>query len=222
MGLELINGVGPATVKKLNKAGVRTLDDVRKLDIATIAKKTGIAPERLQEWKKAAAETKVLDDVPGVGPAMRKKLKAAGVADLDKLLAAEPETLAEKIGVAADRVQGWQSSARKLTGGSKPKAATKRTTAKKTPAKTPATKATKKPKTAPARSTKTPAAEPAVTPAPRAEPAPDVARETPRNEPPLVVATTNGSSTNGHHHHDEEPKGFLRRVVSFLTGGPTQ
>ncbi|MBW3584122.1 MAG: hypothetical protein KY455_13610 [Euryarchaeota archaeon] len=221
MGLELINGVGPATVKKLNKAGVRTLDDVRKLDIQTIAKKTGLAPERLQEWKNTAAATKVLDDVPGVGPAMRKKLKAAGVADLDKLLAAEADTLAEKIGVAPGRVQGWQTSARKMAGGSKPKTAPKRTTTKKAPVKATATKAAKKTKTAPVRKT-TPVTEPAVTPAPRDGPEPAAVRETPRAEPPLVVATTNGSTTNGHGHHDEEPKGLLRRVVSFLTGGPTR
>lgn len=111
MGLEAIKGVGPATVKKLNKVGVRTLDDMRTIDVATVAEKTGIAEDRLGVWKKEAQLTKVLDDIKGVGPAVKKKLHSAGIHSVDDLVRATVHEVAEKTQFAEARVKAWKKEA---------------------------------------------------------------------------------------------------------------
>lgn len=111
MGLELIKGIGPATIKKLDKAGVRTLDDLRTIDVAATEEKTGISADRLNEWKREAQLTKVLEDIKGIGPAVKKKLQAAGIHDLDDLARATVHELAVKTNLAEQRVKSWQKEA---------------------------------------------------------------------------------------------------------------
>ena len=46
-----INGLGPASLQKLNEAGVQTIEDLKKADISKIAKKTGISSKNIEKWK---------------------------------------------------------------------------------------------------------------------------------------------------------------------------
>jgi predicted flap endonuclease-1-like 5' DNA nuclease len=114
MGIQDIKGVGPATVKKLNKAGVRTLADVRAMDVDTIAAKTGIDVERLREWRTEAKMLKVLEDVKGIGPATKKKLQDAGIHSVDDLARAAIHEVAHATNIATARLKEWQQEAKKL------------------------------------------------------------------------------------------------------------
>lgn len=114
MGIQDIKGVGPATVKKLNKAGVRTLEDVRGMDVAAIAKKTGLDADRLGEWKTEARMLKVLEDVKGIGPSTKKKLQDAGIHSVDDLARAAIHEVAHATNIAQARLKVWQQEANKL------------------------------------------------------------------------------------------------------------
>lgn len=57
MALELtdIKGIGAATAKKLREAGVRTVDELRHVDVEDVARRTGLRPAQLEGWRNEAA-----------------------------------------------------------------------------------------------------------------------------------------------------------------------
>lgn len=114
MGIQNIKGVGPATVKKLNKAGVRTLADVRGMDADAVAKKTGLDVDRLREWRTEAKMLKVLEDVKGIGPSTKKKLQDAGIHSVDDLARAAIHEVAHATNIATARLKQWQQEANRL------------------------------------------------------------------------------------------------------------
>jgi nucleotidyltransferase/DNA polymerase involved in DNA repair len=114
MGIEAIKGVGPATVKKLDKAGIRSLADVRSMDTETISKRTGIPKKKLDEWRMEARIMKVLDDVKGIGPATKQRLSDAGIHSLEDLAKASAQQVAESARVAKERAGAWQKDAQRL------------------------------------------------------------------------------------------------------------
>lgn len=114
MGLNAITGIGPATVKKLNAAGVRTLDDMRQMNVAQVAEKTGVAEGRLREWKTEAKLIKVLDDIRGIGPSTKKKLHAAGIHSVDDMAKAAIHEVAHATRITQERLKQWQTQARRL------------------------------------------------------------------------------------------------------------
>jgi predicted flap endonuclease-1-like 5' DNA nuclease len=139
MGLEEIKGIGPATVKKLNAAGIRTLDDLRGVDVERVAKRAKLDPLRLKEWQREAVGLKILDDVKGIGPAAKRKLKQAGVGDLDALARASIHEVAHATRIAEERLRAWQQQAQELlkqtqtTGRSVPRARSARGAARRRP-----------------------------------------------------------------------------------------
>lgn len=50
-----IKGLGDASAKKLREAGVKTVEDLRALDVEDIAKRTGIKASSLETWRNEAA-----------------------------------------------------------------------------------------------------------------------------------------------------------------------
>ncbi|MCA1814137.1 MAG: helix-hairpin-helix domain-containing protein [Halobacteriales archaeon] len=50
-----IKGVGDVTARKLREAGVRTVEDLRGIEVQDIAKRTGIKADTLQQWRDDAA-----------------------------------------------------------------------------------------------------------------------------------------------------------------------
>lgn len=114
MGIDQIKGIGPATMKKLDAAGVRTLEDVRSMDTKQLSDSTGIQKRRLDEWRLEARMMKVLDDVKGIGPATKKRLKQAGIHSLEDLAKASAKQVAHQSRVAQERAKRWQAEARRL------------------------------------------------------------------------------------------------------------
>ncbi len=114
MGIDQIKGIGPATLKKLDAAGVRTLSDMRSMDTDQVAKRTGIQKRRLDEWRLEARVMKVLDDVKGIGPSTKKRLKQAGIHSLEDLAKASAKQVAHQTRVAHERARKWQTEARGL------------------------------------------------------------------------------------------------------------
>jgi transposase-like protein len=50
-----IKGIGDATAKKLRDAGVRTVEELRAINVEDIAQRTGLKPAQLQGWRDEAA-----------------------------------------------------------------------------------------------------------------------------------------------------------------------
>lgn len=56
-----------------------------------------------------------LNSIKGIGPSFEKKLKKAGVTNVDDLAKAEPAKLSKKLGVPKKRVNDWVKEAKKVT-----------------------------------------------------------------------------------------------------------
>ena len=50
-----IKGIGDATAKKLREAGVKTVEDLRHVDVGALASETGIKAATLEAWRNEAA-----------------------------------------------------------------------------------------------------------------------------------------------------------------------
>jgi predicted flap endonuclease-1-like 5' DNA nuclease len=122
-----INGIGPATAKKLAKAGVTTIigflerTDSQK-DTATLAEQTGISVEQLGEWRTRAD----LTQIKGIGQEHQTLLHAAKIGTIETLAAMSVSEIdkrfahLEKLGFdqipSTDVTKGWIAQARKLVG----------------------------------------------------------------------------------------------------------
>lgn len=114
MDIHEVKGIGPATVKKLQNAGVNNLDDLRNMDVDQVAKRTGIQNRRLNEWRLEARMIKVLEDVKGIGPAAKRKLQKADIHSVEDLARASIHELAHQTSIAKERAKKWQQDARRL------------------------------------------------------------------------------------------------------------
>lgn len=53
-----------------------------------------------------------VDAVDGIGPVFAQRLTSAGIADIDQLAAASPDSVAEAAGVSVARARSWIDQAR--------------------------------------------------------------------------------------------------------------
>ncbi len=121
-GLESIHGIGPAKRKKLKKAGITSLAELRAADPARVAKKADVLESVAQEWRFMAQ----LIDGLGVGPQFAEMIAGAGVVSIEQLATADPKDVwaavhasAEKRGLPGQAsalepkdLEGWIASAK--------------------------------------------------------------------------------------------------------------
>ncbi len=55
--------------------------------------------------------------IDGIGPVYQERLTQSGIADIETLAKASPDSVAEAAGVSANRARDWISQARTRTGG---------------------------------------------------------------------------------------------------------
>lgn len=125
IALTEINGIGPATAKKLAMAGVSTIAGLHertetKKDTEALASQTGISVDQLTEW----AEKADLTRITGVGPEMQTLLQAAEIGTIEALASMKVADLElrfsnlEAMGwdqvPSIDTAKGWVSQAKKL------------------------------------------------------------------------------------------------------------
>ncbi|HEV8359165.1 MAG TPA: helix-hairpin-helix domain-containing protein [Candidatus Thermoplasmatota archaeon] len=132
-----IKGIGDATAKRLRDAGVKTVHDLRAIDVADVAAKTGLKAETLRAWRDEAARVLEggvesaartaeqagrsastvrldLSDIRGLGEASAKKLREAGVRTVEDLRHVDVEDLAKRTGIKASSLEGWRNEAARL------------------------------------------------------------------------------------------------------------
>ena len=122
-----INGIGPATAKKLAKAGVTTISGLlertdSQRDITMLAEQTGISADLLKDWQAKADLTRI----KGVGAEYQHLLQAAKIGTIDAMASmtkpelekrlAHLETLGFDQIPSIDVAQDWIAQAKKLTG----------------------------------------------------------------------------------------------------------
>ena len=125
VALTEINGIGPATAKKLAMAGVSTIAGLQERtetqkDTESLASQTGISSDQLTEWADKADLTRVT----GVGPEMQTLLQAAGIGTIEALASMKVADLQvrftnlESMGwdqiPSVDTAKGWVAQAKKL------------------------------------------------------------------------------------------------------------
>ncbi|MEO1366946.1 MAG: helix-hairpin-helix domain-containing protein [Acidobacteriota bacterium] len=112
-------GLGCAAAVKLSKAGLVLLDHLREASPADL-RAAGLSAAEvvlIQQWRgddgtENPSPIQILDDLidlPDVGPAALRKLKAAGIDTLESLQAAEAEMLeAMRLGKALAPIEAWR------------------------------------------------------------------------------------------------------------------
>ena len=72
MNVSAIKGIGSAYAKKLKKAQITKIEDLREMDVNEISKKSGIGILHLIKWKEEASQIYILKDIKGIGPLYQK------------------------------------------------------------------------------------------------------------------------------------------------------
>lgn len=84
-----IEGIGHAFGKKLARAGIYKLEDLRAMDVPAVHAKTGISVKRLNMWRSMSA----LQMVDGIDRQIAEVFVKAGIVNLSKLISASPDFL---------------------------------------------------------------------------------------------------------------------------------
>lgn len=114
MELKHIKGVGPAKQAKLQQAGITTVEDLARADVAAVAEKSGLSAAAVKEYKEAAVGLTLMQDIRGLGPNTIKTLAEGGIRNLKDLYEASSERLAAEAKVAQEKAREWQDEARKV------------------------------------------------------------------------------------------------------------
>ena len=92
--LQDVKGVGPSAARKLERAGVRTPQELARLDLRTTAV-SGLTAGHLSALREAARRhlsallAPDLTLVEGLGPSARRKLERAGISTIEQLAAVD-------------------------------------------------------------------------------------------------------------------------------------
>ncbi len=125
--VEEIEGIGPVNAAKLEKAGIKTVEDLlekcaSRKGRAAVAEETGIDEKKILKWTNHAD----LMRIDGVGPEFAELLEAAGVDTVKELRNRNPENLAKamaekneekkltRVTPSAERVAKWVAEAKTL------------------------------------------------------------------------------------------------------------
>jgi len=120
MNITGIKGIGPKYAKKLKKAGIKSVYDLREMSIKSVSKVAGIGEQLLAKWKDEAMKMHLLTDVKGIGNTFRKKLEKHGIHTIEELSRANKK-VAAKLGVSEKRFMGWVREAKKMVAKETPK-----------------------------------------------------------------------------------------------------
>lgn len=125
--VEEIEGIGPVNAAKLEKAGIKTVEDLlercaSRKGRGEVAEATGIDEKKILKWTNHAD----LMRIDGVGPEFAELLEAAGVDTVKELATRKPENLAKTIAEkneakkltrvtpSVERVTKWVAEAKTL------------------------------------------------------------------------------------------------------------
>ncbi len=114
MELKHIKGIGPSKQQKLKEAGVESVEDLAKADIAKVAKATGLSEASLKEFKGKAVGLTLIQDLKGITPETVKTLAMSGIDSLKDLYEASAERVAAELKVAKDKAEKLQADAKAL------------------------------------------------------------------------------------------------------------
>jgi predicted flap endonuclease-1-like 5' DNA nuclease len=87
--------------------------DFQPHDAADTASSAVEPGSRADTSRSAAADAPDVEEIRGIGPAYSDRLREAGIATVDELVATEAVTVADAADVAVDRVEEWQERARR-------------------------------------------------------------------------------------------------------------
>ncbi len=91
--VDKIEGIGSTYGDRLAEAGMKTLEDLREMDIDGAHEKTGISSSKLTAWQSMA----MLQQVEGIGPQFSEALVKMGVVDFRALMDTMPEAIFENL-----------------------------------------------------------------------------------------------------------------------------
>lgn len=110
-----IHGIGPARAEGLREAGLHTLEDLAAAHPRAVAEELDVPTGTVQSWQQEAlgdsAAVEDFTEVKGIGDKRAKQIAVLGLTTLRELVEADPEALAEELGVGTDTVVTWQKRA---------------------------------------------------------------------------------------------------------------
>ncbi|MEA2054416.1 MAG: DUF4332 domain-containing protein [Candidatus Thermoplasmatota archaeon] len=115
MKITELKGIGPQYGKKLKRAGIKTIYDLREMNVKKVAEASKIGEQLLKKWKDSAMKMHLLTDIKGIGNAFRKKLEKQGIFTVEELSRAD-KGIADKIGISEKKFKAWIKDANKMVG----------------------------------------------------------------------------------------------------------
>lgn len=100
MDLKQLKGIGPSKQDKLKTAGITSVEQLARADIAAVAAKSGLPAAQVKDLKHRAAALAVLEDLKGFGPSSFGALSDQGAVAVRELYAASADWLQAEIKVA--------------------------------------------------------------------------------------------------------------------------
>jgi len=101
--VQKIEGIGPKYGERLAKVGIKTLEDLRRMSIDNIHRKTEISKNQLAKWQAMA----VLQRVSGIDNQISEVLVGGGITDLQKLIDQEPSRILRMINDAREPKEAY-------------------------------------------------------------------------------------------------------------------
>ena len=116
-----IEGIGLRYEERLKKAGIRTIEDLRNMNVDDVHEITSISTVLLKAWKSMA----VLQRVEEITPQFSEALVKIGISDLEKLVSTNTQQISEKITelqkqgiiphtVIPEEIRAWQDMASEI------------------------------------------------------------------------------------------------------------
>lgn len=110
MDVRLVPGVDNEAAAQLLRAGVATVEDLRRASPDALVR-AGLAADSAQRLIEAARAVRVLTDLEGLGADDARTLVEAGVADPDALARENADDLSARTGIPAASIRAWQAAA---------------------------------------------------------------------------------------------------------------
>lgn len=113
MELKQVKGLGPSKAAKLKEAGITSVEELARADVAAVAKDSGLSVSQVKDFKQRAAGITLVADAKNLGPASLGAFAHEAARNLRDVTAASLDLLRKELKVAQSKMAEMQERANK-------------------------------------------------------------------------------------------------------------
>lgn len=111
MELKHVKGLGPSKAAKLKEAGIDSVEELARADVAAVAKDSGLSASQVRDFKQRAAGITLVADAKNLGPASFQAFASEAVRNLRDVTAASLDLLRKELKTAQAKMAEMQERA---------------------------------------------------------------------------------------------------------------